>query len=111
VKTWNLPKIKIIKIFRLFNKKKTLGCNLSLLRDTIEQIERVTAWSINDAYVDLGYRGHDYKGETQIKIVNYRTMKKLTRTVRKWFGTAQRETNPVSEAGGDRTDYWSLEIG
>jgi len=85
VKTWNLPKIKIIKIFRLFNKKKTLGCNLSLLRDTIEQIERVTAWSINDAYVDLGYRGHDYKGETQIKIVNYRTMKKLTRTVRKWF--------------------------
>jgi len=55
------------------------------LSDTIEQIERVTAWSINDAYVDLGYRGHDYKGETQIKIVNYRTMKKLTRTVRKWF--------------------------
>lgn len=55
------------------------------LSNTIEQVERITDWSINDAYVDLGYRGHGYTGETKVNIVHYRTMKKLTRTVRKWF--------------------------
>lgn len=45
----------------------------------------MTGWSIKDAYVDLGYRGHDYKGQTTVNIVNYRTMKKKTRTVRRWW--------------------------
>ncbi len=55
------------------------------LRESIEQAERLTGWKIKEAYVDLGYRGHGYDGDTEIHIVNFRTMKRLTRTVKKWF--------------------------
>jgi IS5 family transposase len=55
------------------------------LTDTLAQVERLTEWEVKDAYVDLGYRGHGYKGDTRINIVNYRTMKKATRSVRKWL--------------------------
>ena len=55
------------------------------LSSTLNQVERLTTWSIKDAYVDLGYRGHNYDGDTHINIVNYRTMKKLTRSVKRWF--------------------------
>jgi transposase, IS5 family len=51
----------------------------------LEQVKRLTGWSMKEAYVDLGYRGHGYQGETTVHIVNYRTMKKLTRAVRRWF--------------------------
>ena len=55
------------------------------LNDTIEQVERLTRWRIKDAYVDLGYRGHDYLGETTVNIVNHRHMKRLTRTSKAWM--------------------------
>jgi len=55
------------------------------LTDTLNQVERLTEWNVEDVYVDLGYRGHGYEGETRINIVNYRTMKKATRSVRKWL--------------------------
>jgi len=55
------------------------------LKTTINKVERMTDWSIKNAYVDLGYRGHDYDGQAHINIVNYRTMKKKTRSVKHWW--------------------------
>lgn len=55
------------------------------LKESLDQIERLTGLKAGEAYVDLGYRGHGYDGETQINIVSYRKMKKLTRSVKKWF--------------------------
>ena len=55
------------------------------LSDSLDQVKQLTDWQPKEAYGDLGYRGHGYKGETKVKIVNYRTIKKLTRTARKWF--------------------------
>ena len=55
------------------------------LSDCLDQVNDLTGWQPKEAYGDLGYRGHGYKGETNVKIVNYRTIKKLTRTARKWF--------------------------
>jgi IS5 family transposase len=55
------------------------------LKASLEQVERMTGWSAKQAYVDLGYRGHDYEGETDVHIVHYRKMKKLTRSARRWF--------------------------
>lgn len=55
------------------------------LSSSLEQVERLTDWQVENAYVDLGYRGHDYEGEAQVHIVNYRTMKRKTRSVRKWL--------------------------
>lgn len=55
------------------------------LSDSLDQVKDLTGWQPQEAYGDLGYRGHGYKGETKVKIVNYRNIKKLTRTARKWF--------------------------
>lgn len=55
------------------------------LTPTLDQVERLTQWKVKEAYVDLGYRGHKYEGETAIHIVNFRTMKKVTRSVKKWL--------------------------
>jgi len=55
------------------------------LKETIEQMERLTKKVARDVYVDLGYRGHDYQGDAVINIVNSRKMKNMTRSVRHWF--------------------------
>jgi IS5 family transposase len=55
------------------------------LSDSLDQTERLTGWTAKEAYVDLGYRGHGYEGDTHVNIVNYRTINKLTRSVKKWF--------------------------
>jgi IS5 family transposase len=55
------------------------------LSDTIEQVERLTRWKVKDAYVDLGYRGHDYQGDAHVNIVNHFHMKRLTRSARAWM--------------------------
>ena len=55
------------------------------LSSSLEQVECLTGWKAKEAYVDLGFRGHDYKGETQIHIVNFRSMSKKIRSVKKWF--------------------------
>lgn len=55
------------------------------LSDSLEQSIRLTGWVAKEAYVDLGYRGHGYTGDTHVNIVNYRTINKLTRSVKRWF--------------------------
>ena len=55
------------------------------LKDSLTQMEHLTDGKAKEAYVDLGYKGYDYRGDTQIHLVNYRQMKKLTRAVKKWF--------------------------
>jgi IS5 family transposase len=55
------------------------------LSDSLDQTTRLTGWTAKEAYVDLGYRGHGYEGDTHVNIVNYRTINNLTRSVKKWF--------------------------
>jgi IS5 family transposase len=55
------------------------------LKSSLEQVERLTDWSVKEAYVDLGYRGHDYTGGAKVHIVNFRSMAKKTRSVKRWF--------------------------
>ena len=55
------------------------------LEASLVQAEQLTTWRPKCATVDLGYRGHGYEGEVAVRIVNYRTMKKQTRSVRRWF--------------------------
>jgi len=52
----------------------------------LHETKRYSGWHAKEAYVDLGYRGHLYKGtETQVHIVDFRHMKRKTRAVRYWF--------------------------
>lgn len=53
------------------------------LTRSLTQTERLTGWRPKEAYVDLGYRGHGYQGETVIHIVN-RRRKNFSRSERKW---------------------------
>jgi IS5 family transposase len=56
------------------------------LGQSLHQSERLVGWQAKEAYVDLGYRGHDYiTGDTKIQVVNYRRMKTMTRSIKKWF--------------------------
>ncbi len=54
------------------------------LKSVLDQVKRLTGWSAVEAYCDRGYRGHDYDGETEIKVVG-RKRKSLTRWQRKWY--------------------------
>jgi len=49
---------------------------------TLEQVESNTGVSLTDAYVDKGYRGHDYQGQAQVHIAGSGT-KRLSRAQRK----------------------------
>ncbi len=55
------------------------------LSSSIDQTKRFTGWQPKEAYIDLGYRGHDYKGETKIHLIDYRQMKRKTRWIRYWL--------------------------
>jgi IS5 family transposase len=55
------------------------------LKASLEQVERLTDWSVKEAYVDLGYRGHDYTGGAKVHIVNFRSIAKKTRSVKRWL--------------------------
>ncbi len=35
--------------------------------------------------MDLGFRGHDYTGEAKVHIVNFRSLAKKTRSVKRWL--------------------------
>jgi IS5 family transposase len=48
----------------------------------LEQSEKLTGEKIDEAFVDLGYRGHDHQGNTQVHVVDGRKLRKLTRHVR-----------------------------
>ena len=55
------------------------------LKDSLKQVKKLTGWNAKEAYVDLGYRGHGITGETKVHVVNFRTMKKKLRSVKRWF--------------------------
>jgi IS5 family transposase len=55
------------------------------LRKTLDNVAKHLNAIPVDVNVDLGYRGHDYKGSARIHLVGYRQMKKATRSVRKWL--------------------------
>jgi len=57
----------------------TLQTTLGLAEKNVEGIGK-----INDVFVDLGYRKHDYIGEAQINIVG-RSRRNLSRSQRKWY--------------------------
>lgn len=52
------------------------------LAQAIVTVEKTTGVSITDAYVDKGYRGHDYQGDATIHVSGTST-RKLTRTQKK----------------------------
>ena len=49
---------------------------------SLKQSEKLTGEKINEAFVDLGYRGHDHQGHTEVHVVDGRKLRKLTRHVR-----------------------------
>jgi IS5 family transposase len=49
---------------------------------SLKQCEYLTGEKIDEAFVDLGYRGHDHQGQTQVHVVDGRKLRKLTRHVR-----------------------------
>jgi IS5 family transposase len=51
----------------------------------ISETKRYSGWQPREAFVDLGYRGHGYQGDTQIHLVDFRHMKRKTRAIRYWF--------------------------
>lgn len=55
------------------------------LKETLGSMMQMIGKSAQDVYVDLGYRGHDYRGDAQVHIVNSRKMRELTRSVRRWY--------------------------
>ena len=55
------------------------------LEKTLEQMERLTGKQAKEVYVDKGYRGHGYTGDTQVHIVGTRKIINMTRTFRKWL--------------------------
>ncbi len=52
------------------------------LSETLATVEEVTGVSVTDAYVDKGYRGHDYTGGAEVHIAGQRK-KNTTRAERK----------------------------
>jgi len=55
------------------------------LKGSLKQVKKLTGWNAKEVYVDLGYRGHGIKGDTKVHIVNFRTMAKKVRSVKRWF--------------------------
>jgi IS5 family transposase len=53
------------------------------LDDVLSQIERVTDRTVKEVYCDLGYRGHNYTGETKVHLV--RRGAKVKRSLKKWL--------------------------
>ena len=53
------------------------------LVDAIEQVERITGREIKEAFVDRGYRGHDYTGDGQVHITGQRGKGKAGPALRK----------------------------
>jgi len=55
------------------------------LAQSLEQAEQMTGRAIGKAYVDLGYRGHNYEGPTEVKVVGRSSFRGLTRTERRFM--------------------------
>ena len=54
------------------------------LDDAVLQAESITGFKAKEIYVDRGYRGHNYKGEAEVRIAG-RGRKRLKASVRKWL--------------------------
>jgi IS5 family transposase len=53
------------------------------LDGAIKQVERITSKQVNEAFVDKGYRGHDYTGQAQVHITGQRGSAPASRGLRK----------------------------
>lgn len=53
------------------------------LDGAIKQVERITGKTVNEAFVDRGYRGHNYSGDAQIHITGQRGKGKAGPALRK----------------------------
>ncbi len=53
------------------------------LAEAIEQVERITGRDVKEAFVDKGYRGHDYTGDGQVHITGQRGKGKAGPALRK----------------------------
>ena len=54
------------------------------LDDAVLQAESITGFKAKEIYVDRGYRGHNYRGEAEVRIAG-RGRKRLKASVRKWL--------------------------
>ncbi len=54
------------------------------LDDAVLQAESITGFKAKEIYADRGYRGHNYKGEAEVRIAG-RGKKRLKASVRKWL--------------------------
>ncbi len=54
------------------------------LDDAILQAESITGLKAKEVYVDRGYRGHNYKGEAEVRMAG-RGRKRLKASVKKWL--------------------------
>lgn len=54
------------------------------LDDAILQAENITGFKAKEIYVDRGYRGHNYRGEAEVRIAG-KGRKRLKASVRKWL--------------------------
>ena len=53
------------------------------LNNVLDQVKRLTGLQPKEAYCDQGYRGHGYKGETTVHVVD-RKRKRFTRSEKRW---------------------------
>ena len=54
------------------------------LNEAMEQAERLGQFKAKEAFVDLGYRGHNYEGDAKVYVGN-RGKKKKSPSLRKWL--------------------------
>jgi len=55
-----------------------------ILESALNQVSELTGITPQDAYCDMGYRGHGLKGNTKIHLVG-KIPKRATRSLRKWM--------------------------
>jgi IS5 family transposase len=55
------------------------------LEETLKQVTPLTRCYMKEAYVDKGYRGHEYEGDIEVHIIGIRRMNQMTSAVRKWL--------------------------
>lgn len=94
------------------------------LAQMLEQAERLSGVKPQHAYCDLGYRGHDYKGECDVQVVN-RFRKRKPRAILRWWKRRSAiepvighvksdhymERNMLAGAAGDRLNAMFAAVG
>ena len=94
------------------------------LAQMLEQAERLSGVKPQHVYCDLGYRGHDYKGECDVQVVN-RFRKRKPRALLRWWKRRSAiepvighvksdhymERNMLAGAAGDRLNAMLAAVG